>query len=259
MVEYWKDITTPQFEGEIWKDVPGFEGEYMASSYGRVKSFVQNSKGKILKQSLNRGYARIALTNKTHKQYGVHQLVMLTFIGDCPKGKEIDHINTIRNDNRLENLRYCTRQENLHNPITGRRLIKANKKSAEKRKRIVLQYTLSGEFIKRWDSAKDAGEALGIYPSAITQCCRGGYQSTCNYQWKYHDNDSPIPQKVEEVKATTQKRSILQLTLDGVLVKQWDCIRDIQRELGLNNSCITACCRGKKYFKTAGGFKWQYA
>ena len=49
------------------------------------------------------------------KTYPVHRLVAWAFLGKCPEGKEIDHINRIRNDNRPENLRWLTRQENNWN------------------------------------------------------------------------------------------------------------------------------------------------
>ena len=66
----------------------------------------------ILKLDINRdGYARTRLSDRT-KFFTVHSLVMLAFVGPRPPGMDIDHINGVRNDNRLENLRYCTTQEN---------------------------------------------------------------------------------------------------------------------------------------------------
>lgn len=48
----------------------------------------------------------------------VHRLVYETFVGEIPKGMNIDHLNTIRDDNRLENLRLCSQKENCNNPLT---------------------------------------------------------------------------------------------------------------------------------------------
>lgn len=50
---------------------------------------------------------------------------------------------------------------------------------------------------------------------------------------------------------------IIQLTMDGEFVKQWDCLSDVERELGIGVPSITHCCRGRQ--KSAGGFKWTYA
>lgn len=57
----------------------------------------------------------------------VHRLVWETFKCEIPQGYEIDHINAIRDDNRLENLRCVTRSDNMLNPITRKRLSKALK------------------------------------------------------------------------------------------------------------------------------------
>lgn len=54
-------------------------------------------------------------------------------------------------------------------------------------------------------------------------------------------------------------KPILQFTKEGEFIRKWDCSMDIQRELGFNNSNITACCKGKKHFLSAYGYKWGYA
>lgn len=61
------------------------------------------------------GYLRLNIKNTT---VSVHRLVYETFIGEIPDGYEIDHINNIRNDNRLSNLRCVTHTENMNNPIS---------------------------------------------------------------------------------------------------------------------------------------------
>ena len=62
----------------------------------------------------NRGYISIQLGEK---MYQAHRLIMLAFVGYSDK--DIDHINRIKHDNRLENLRYCTRRENGLNTISA--------------------------------------------------------------------------------------------------------------------------------------------
>lgn len=58
---------------------------------------------------------------------GVHRIIYETFIGEIPDGYEIDHINTIRTDNRLENLRCVTCKENHHNILSLKHLSEASK------------------------------------------------------------------------------------------------------------------------------------
>ena len=64
------------------------------------------------------GYREMGVSKPNRMKIAVHRLVYETFVGEIPNGYEIDHINTIRDDNRLENLRCVTRFENNNNPLT---------------------------------------------------------------------------------------------------------------------------------------------
>lgn len=111
---------------EIWKDVVGYEGRYQVSSEGRVKSLARMRKGKnggqvplpekIMKlriktpKNRTRPYAEIQLrdgsTRDVHsKAKLVHRLVAEAFIGTLGPGMQVDHINGLHADNRVENLR----------------------------------------------------------------------------------------------------------------------------------------------------------
>lgn len=113
---------------EEWKAIPGFEGFYEASNVGSVKSLdrqchhpltpsgKQNRKGKALKPSKvsKYGHLRVRLhINGAPAQKYVHQLVLLAFVGPLPVGQEVRHLNGVASDNRLENLAYGTRKENV--------------------------------------------------------------------------------------------------------------------------------------------------
>ncbi len=53
-------------------------------------------------------------------------------------------------------------------------------------------------------------------------------------------------------------KKVNQYDLKGNLIKKWDCIMDIERDMGLNHSSISACCRNKKRMKTYKGYIWKY-
>ncbi len=101
-------------ENEIWKQC-GESNQcfYQVSNMGRVKSITKrNKKERIMKGSPDIGnYLRITI----NKSIFIHTLVITTFIGPKLKGLEIDHIDRNPQNNRLDNLRYCTHSENIKN------------------------------------------------------------------------------------------------------------------------------------------------
>ena len=113
---------------EVWKDIPGYEGWYQVSNLGRVKrlkkihySFGQKhiiEREKILNTSkTKKGYLNVVLTNdgNNKKSFRVHRLVAMVFIPNTENKNEVDHINRIRDDNRVSNLRWATARENRIN------------------------------------------------------------------------------------------------------------------------------------------------
>lgn len=98
-------------EGEIWKDVVGFEGIYLVSNLGRIQ-VVATSKLKFPRLN-NKGFYMIHLykkrTSKTIRRdshHSVTHLVATAFIGECPKNYQARNKNGILTDNRVENIEY---------------------------------------------------------------------------------------------------------------------------------------------------------
>lgn len=113
-------------EREIWKDVPGYENYYQVSNMGRVKSLdrtvidkrggVRSYKGGILNGAINNGYkiARFS-KNSESRTFKFSQLVAMAFLGHKPNGHKlvVDHINGVRSDDSVKNLRIVTHRANL--------------------------------------------------------------------------------------------------------------------------------------------------
>jgi predicted XRE-type DNA-binding protein len=113
---------------EIWKDIPGYEGLYMVSNIGRVRSndrivkqvdggtlCERKLKSKTLSLNIRKNGRLKVLLYKGGKreEYYVHRLVLTSFVGACPRGKECCHKNDNCADNRLSNLYWGTHKENI--------------------------------------------------------------------------------------------------------------------------------------------------
>lgn len=101
-----------------WKDVVGYEGLYQVSNYGDVRSLPRNGTVNYIKEKAQQtdkdGYKIVKLRkNNNPKMVKVHRLVALAF-AEKENGKDIvDHINGVRHDNRVTNLRWVTNRENV--------------------------------------------------------------------------------------------------------------------------------------------------
>ena len=181
---------------EEWKEIEGYKN-YFISNEGRVKSIdrvIITGKGarhyteKTLNPSINdSGYYVVHLSvggNTDLKR--VHILVAEAFIPNPDKLPVVDHINTIRTDNRVENLRWVDNKGNSNNELTIEHLKESHKNQTnENLMKKVYQYNLYNELIEEFDSTKEAGEKLGISQQLISSICNGKRKQRDNYILTY--------------------------------------------------------------------------
>ncbi len=112
---------------EIWRDIKNWKGSYQISSFGRIKSLartvpfrngVTNIYEKIMRPSLSASGYLVTLFSKGGRNalafnQSVHRLVAVAFIPNPNRYSDVNHKNGIRHDNRMENLEWCNRRENV--------------------------------------------------------------------------------------------------------------------------------------------------
>lgn len=151
---------------------------------------------KILLQRKNTGwYLKVNLChNWVMKTFLSHRIIAKLFIPNPENKKEVNHINGIKTDNRVENLEWCTSSENIIHSFN-----KLNKKvnfqlnhpmkwkfwKYHKCAKKINQYSLEWEFIKEWDSIIDTSNELKIYKQNISACCRWKLKTAGGFIWKF--------------------------------------------------------------------------
>lgn len=164
-------------EEEIWKNIKDYEGFYQASNFGRIRSIphianggyrskIQRIKGKVLNPTPNdKGYLRVFLSknNKVKTKY-VHILIAQTFIPNLENKPQVNHIDCNKQNNRVDNLEWCTGLENMKHAVKNR-LLKSNQKT-------VYQYDENNNLIRIWDSTMQIERELGIDHRKISKICK---------------------------------------------------------------------------------------
>lgn len=161
---------------EEWRQIPGYSGRYLVSNLGRVASMPNkaNSVPHLLKlRPKGTGYVNVVLSDKnTRKEVSVHRLVAMAFIPNDANLPQVNHKNEIKDDNRVENLEWCTAEYN------------ANYGHRNVRRKPVIQ-TKDGKMVARHESTRLAAKAVGVDYTSIVRCCNGERRTAAGFEWRY--------------------------------------------------------------------------
>jgi hypothetical protein len=148
---------------EEWKRIEGFE-DYEISNQGNVMSY-KNRKVTLMKLAISKqGYIRVPLYLFTKKyRIQVHRLVLKHFGPPQPPNTTPDHLNRIRHDNRIENLRWATPEEQRENMVSAKGEAHGCSKLTEKQVREIKSKLLENHTRKSLASEYGVSKTLISY------------------------------------------------------------------------------------------------
>lgn len=170
---------------EVWKDVEGYEGYYLVSNYGRIKSFYRNKKGRVIKPSVmngGTGYEQVGLyKNGIQKKVLLHRLIAEAFIANPDNFPFVNHIDENKINNSAENLEWCT---SLYNNNHGTR----NKRISNTQSMPVSAKCIKTGNELHFKSIAEASKQ-GFNASSIWKVCNGKMNKHHEYVWKYEKKE----------------------------------------------------------------------
>lgn len=193
-------IESIRLEGEEWRDVVGYEGLYMVSSFGRVmscekhlhavskagKDFIRTQQPFLMNLQISTtGYYITMLTTNYRREIAyVHRMVAQAFIPNPENKPQIDHIDTNRVNNILNNLRWCTQSENNLNPISNAKFRKSKTGISNPNKWVPIVSISKDGTVKHYHNICSVTKD-GHYCNKVIDCLKGRYSQHHGLRWMY--------------------------------------------------------------------------
>lgn len=273
-------------EKEEWKDVGtvkgiDFTGLCQVSTFGNVKfldrwveyknGYKRFYKEELKKPRLKNGYQFVRLSKEgKHTEISVHRLVLQTFKPNQNPElyTQINHIDENKENNRLDNLEWCTAEENNNHGTRKERAIKTRRRHFVP----TVQLDLKGNIINVYYQKEDIETQNKEMTFKHVARSINKEKNICyGYFWikldKYNEltqNEllSLINEKVEQNNFSkmhggiTQREMVVQMDLNGNTIKEFESISAAAQELNCHYQAISQCASGK--IKTCCGYRWKY-
>lgn len=250
-------------EIEEWRVIEDYP-DYMISNLGRVKS-LKYGKERILKSNKDKdNYLRVPLHKEGKlKVHQIHRLVALHFIPNPNNLPQVNHKDEDPSNNVISNLEWCDAKYNINYGTRNEKVSKALKglKHTQEHKDKISKAN-KGKIFSQELRDKLSKAHKGKILSQETKDKLSKAHKGKIFSQEHKDNLSKArkgrkqPQEQIEKRVKAISKPILQLTKEGDFIRQWMSAKQVERELNIDSSSITACCKGR--LNTAGNFKWNY-
>lgn len=281
----YKNLSLDSMDGEDWADIPGFDGVYCISNYGRIWAaprLIISSDGKqlyftkerIRKQSLARHYNSFTKDHvyqlSVHLRYEggdysfkVNRLVYHAFVKPIDFKKDklvVVHKDGDNLNNRYDNLvlmngteLYVHGLRNERRPRSGQLTIKNRKLSWSDKNspRPVVKYTLGGKKVDEYSSVAEAAQKNNSHRSSVRAVVLQKLKQLNGYVYRFKGT----PYK-GEYRDFSYEKKVTQYSLDGKKIKVYPSVKEAAHKTGNDPDTISKCALHKTM--TCGGYVWRY-